>query len=182
MWPAEVDVGEGLTLRAPDPIDAEGATAAVNRSLEHLRPFMAWATAPTTVDQQAVRLAVSAEAWRAGGDVVYTIFDGDEVLGGVGLHDRQGPHAVEIGYWLVADRQGKGIITRCVAALVDVVFAREGMERVVIRCDVANRRSAAVPARLGFTLVEVEDVDPVAPAQTGRREVWELRRGGDGGT
>lgn len=172
-WPTSIDVGDGLVLRAPDPIDAEAMVDAINASLDHLRPFMAWATAPTAVDQQALRLAVSREAFDVGGDAAYTIFDGAEVAGGMGLHRRGGPRDLEIGYWVRAGFEGRGIVTRSARALT--AMALRCADRVVIRCDAANVRSAAVPERLGFTLVRVDEVEPAAPANTGRMLVWELR-------
>ena len=174
-WPPIIDVGDGLALRAPDPIDAEAVADAINSSLDHLRPFMAWATGSTTVDQQAVRLAIGREAFDVGADSVYTIFDGATVVGGMGLHRRGGPCDLEIGYWVTAGCEGRGIITRCARALVALAF--EGpVDRVVIRCDAGNVRSAAVPERLGFAFSHIEEVEPAAPANTGRMMVWELRR------
>lgn len=165
-WPLEVDACDGILLRAPDPIDAEAVTAAVNGSLDHLRRFLDWAEKPTSVDVQAVRLAVAAEAFAAGGDATYAIFVGDHLVGSIGLHRRLGPDALEIGYWLRADHEGLGIVTACVRSLLPVAFDRDGAERVVIRCHPDNTRSAAVPRRLGFRLIAH---DP--------RLEWELRVG-----
>lgn len=172
-WPTSIDVGDGLVLRAPDPIDAEAVVDAVNSSIEHLRPFMAWATGPTAVDQQALRLAVGREAFDVGGDATFTIFEGAEVVGGMGLHHRGGPGLLEIGYWVRAGHEGRGVITRSARALA--TLALERAECVVIRCDVANTRSAAVAERLGFVLVRTDDVEPAAPSNPGRMMVWELR-------
>jgi RimJ/RimL family protein N-acetyltransferase len=175
-WPREVDAGAGVVLRAPDPIDAEGVCEAINASLDELRPWMPWAAEPATVDQQAVRLAIVAEGFAVGGDAGYTIFSDGEVAGIVGVHDRLGDAtAREIGYWLRTSATGRGVMTRAVRAVVEVL-AGAGIERAVIHCDEANARSAAVAARAGFTLVEVID-DPTrdAPASTDRTMIWERR-------
>ena len=170
VWPieVEVDIGAGLVLRAPDAIDAAAIAEAINTSLPHLARFLEWATEPATVDGQAVRQAIAREAFDAGGDAMYTIFEGDEVVGAIGLHRRLGPDALEIGYWLRADAEGRGIMTAAVRRATRLAFDVDGAERVVIRCHPDNVRSAAIPERLGFTLVEVDDVP---------RMVWELRRG-----
>ncbi len=174
-WPTSIEVGDGLVLRAPDPIDAEAVADAINSSLDHLRPFMAWAKGATAVDQQAVRLAISREAFDVGGDAGYTIFDGPDVVGSMGLHRRGGPRDLEIGYWVRAGCEGRGIITRCARAVTALAFDAP-VDRVVIRCDAANVRSSAVAERLGFTFSHVEEAEPAAPANTGRMMVWELRR------
>jgi RimJ/RimL family protein N-acetyltransferase len=173
-WPRKVDAGAGVVLRAPDPIDAEAICEAINDSLDALRPWMAWAAEPAEIGQQAVRLAVGAEAFTLGGDVGYTLFADGEVAGGVGVHDRLGdPSAREIGYWLRTSATGRGVMTQAVRALVDVL-AGAGIERVEIHCDAANVASAGVAERAGFTIVRVVD-DPTrdAPAATDRTMIWE---------
>jgi len=86
-------------------------------------------------------------------DFLYGIFDCDEsrVLGNTGLHKRGEPDVREIGYWIHADHIGKGLATESTAALTKVAFVVDGVSRVEIRCDPANVRSSAVPAKLGFT-------------------------------
>jgi RimJ/RimL family protein N-acetyltransferase len=44
-----------------------------------------------------------------------------------------------------------------------------------VHTDEANHASAAVPAKLGYRLDRIEDVPPVAPAETGRRQIWVYR-------
>ena len=171
-WPEELAVEEaGVVLRAPDPVDAQAITDAVLANQEHLRRFLPWAESPSTVDQQAVRLATAREAMAAGGDATFTVLDAvDEgaVVGAIGLHRRRGPGVIEIGYWLVADRQGQGTMTRIVRRVAALAFDEDAtVHTVQIRCHRDNHRSAGVPRRLGFALVS-EDGDDL---------VWELRRG-----
>ncbi len=177
-WPAEIEVAGGVVLRAPDPIDAEAIADAINQSLDHLRGFMVWASQPATVEQQATRLALAAEDFSAAGDAHYTMFFGDEVIGGLGLHRRQGAGVLEVGYWLRADHEGRGTMTSAVRAVLPVAFDVDGAARVMIRCDKANSRSAAIAQRLGFVLVDEETFEVEAPAQSGRMLVWELSKPG----
>jgi RimJ/RimL family protein N-acetyltransferase len=156
-WPAEVDVGDGVVLRAPDPIDAVAIAEAIAASREELRRFLDWAETPLTVDQQAVRLAVHAEAQAAGGDAQYTVFVDGEAAGALGIHDRgHGERARELGYWLRTSCTGRGVMTRSVLAAVALLEAR-GFELAVITCKEANVRSAAVAERAGFTHVSTAD-------------------------
>ena len=166
-WPLEVELADGIVLRAPDPVDAAGIADAINTSLPHLARFLDWATEPATVDAQAVRQAIAREAFLAGGDAMYTVFQGDEVVGAVGLHRRLGAGALEVGYWLRVSCEGRGIMTAAVRAVVQLAFTVDGAERVVIHCHPDNVRSAAIPERLGFTLLAIDDRP---------RMVWDLRR------
>lgn len=60
--------------------------------------------------------------------------------------------AAEFGYWLAEEWVGKGIITRCVSALMDYKIANSNIERFVIQCAATNLRSRAVAERLRYRL------------------------------
>ncbi len=115
---------------------------------------MPWANDEATdVDSRVALLREFRAKFDLGQDFVYGIFDADEsgVLGGTGLHMRSGPDVREIGYWIHVDHIGKGLATESTAALTNVAFVVDDVSRVEIRCDPANVRSSAVPAKLGFT-------------------------------
>lgn len=78
--------------------------------------------------------------------------DGSErIVGVLGFHGVDWTNrATSLGYWLAEAAQGKGTMTRAVAALVDHALIGWQLNRVEIRADVANRRSRAIPERLGF--------------------------------
>lgn len=56
----------------------------------------------------------------------------------------------EIGYWIDAENEGRGIVTRCVSGLMDYAIDNMGIERFLIGCASENRRSSAIPERLGY--------------------------------
>lgn len=57
---------------------------------------------------------------------------------------------MEIGYWLRPDVEGRGFVSEMVKLMTGFAFAHLKAERIEIRCDAVNTRSAAVPRRLGF--------------------------------
>lgn len=57
-----------------------------------------------------------------------------------------------VGYWLSADFQGNGIVSRAVAYLIDYAFTELNMEKVQIAAAVDNQASRAVCERLNLTL------------------------------
>jgi RimJ/RimL family protein N-acetyltransferase len=141
-------------LRCPDPATAPLVLAAVTEGLEHLRAWMPWAMdEPTTVEEKAELLRSFRAKFDTDQDYAYGIFSADEtrVVGGTGLHARQGEGVLEIGYWIVPDLQGRGLVTEAAGALVRVGFEAMGARWIEIRCDPRNTRSHAVAARLGFT-------------------------------
>ncbi len=126
----------------------------IDANIEHLLPWMPWAAhEPEPLAEKALRLRELQGHVRAGDeDNIYGIFDAAdrEVLGGTGLHPRSGAEAREIGYWISAEHEGKGLISESSAALTRVGFELLGLDRIEIHCDPRNVRSAAVPERLGF--------------------------------
>ena len=56
----------------------------------------------------------------------------------------------ELGYWLDAGHQGRGIVTRAAARLTGYAFSDQDCNRVILQCAVGNTRSRAVAERLGF--------------------------------
>jgi RimJ/RimL family protein N-acetyltransferase len=177
--PARIETAR-LVIRCWVPEDAVQLRDAIDGSLVHLREWMPWAAdEPRPLDETRGRLAVYAERFRAGEDFTYGIFTGDEVevVGGCGLHPRIGPGGLEIGYWIRRSRLGRGLATEMARALTDAAFDVPGVERVQIHCDPENRRSANIPRKLGFPLVEHRVADGVDPAGELRDTlVFEVRR------
>ena len=140
-------------LRCWHPTDAPLLKAAIDASLEHLRPWMLWARhEPETLQTKIERLRRFRGEFDLGYDFAYGIFNHPEtqVLGSTGLHKRLGEGAREIGYWIHKDYINQGLATEIAAALTKVAFTIDQVARVEIHCDQQNVRSAAVPRKLGF--------------------------------
>ncbi|HUP80906.1 MAG TPA: GNAT family protein, partial [Pirellula sp.] len=77
--------------------------------------------------------------------------------GMIGFHEIDlANHAASIGYWLSSTFQGRGIMTRACRAVVDHARKDLDLNRVVIRCATENRKSRAIPERLGFHLEGIQ--------------------------
>lgn len=88
---------------------------------------------------------------------VFTIWYRDRFAGLIGLKDIDYlNYKLEIGYWLVKDMTGKGIITLSVEQLVHYAFNELCMNRIQIKCGVGNLASSAIPKKLGFVMEGVE--------------------------
>lgn len=166
-----------LSLRRWVRTDAAALSAAVETSLDHLRPWMAWAAdEPLSPEARLALLGRFESEWESGGDVVYGAFRGGMVVGGCGLTRRPGPTSLEIGYWVAVDQLGRGYAGEMARALTDAAFTVDGIEHVEIHHDRANVRSRAVAASLGF-LYEGECPDTVrAPAEEGIDCTWTMTR------
>jgi RimJ/RimL family protein N-acetyltransferase len=185
--PDRVDAGM-LVLRRASAEDAEPLAAAVGASLDHLRPWMPWAT-PDAADprSQRVRVAEADEMWELGTDYIFSVINAEDgaLAGAIGLHRRVGDGGIEIGYWIAAQQTRRGFGTAAAGALTSVALGLPGVKRVEIHCDEANVASAAIPRKLGYRLDRIDDHEPEAPGETGRRMIWvreaEPERGQPGG-
>jgi RimJ/RimL family protein N-acetyltransferase len=176
--PSERIVLRDLVLRRWSPDDAAVLTTAVQKSFEHLRPWMPWAAErPSLRDEQGF-LDRMVRMWDAGEVFAYGIFEPSEkaLLGGVGLYDDPGPGAWEIGYWVHIDHTRRGVATTGAAALTGLALTLDGTERVEIQCDQSNKASAAVAARLGYRLDRIEDDEKDTPGKSGNQMVWVMNR------
>lgn len=170
--------GRGLVLRCWERDDAAAMHDAVQRNLEHLRPWLAWiAHEPLSPDDRA-NLIETFEAQRtAGGDAVYAILQDGTVVGGCGLHRRAGPDTLEVGYWVDHRHLGQGIATRATVLLTDLAFTLPGIEHVEVLHAESNPRSAGVPRAAGFERVGVRSPDrDRGPAEQGDDVVWRVGR------
>lgn len=88
---------------------------------------------------------------------VYTIWFKGDFAGTIGFHNTDRVNEkTEIGYWLIKDMTGKGIIQRSCKVLIGIAFEKMGMNRITIRCAVGNSASENVVSRLGFTFEGIE--------------------------
>jgi ribosomal-protein-serine acetyltransferase len=88
---------------------------------------------------------------------VYTIWFKGEFAGLIGFHNTDRVNEkTEIGYWLINEMTGKGIISKACTVLIRLAFEMMGMNRITIKCAVGNNPSEKVASRLGFTFEGIE--------------------------
>jgi len=171
-----------VVLRRGRPADAEAIARAVGENLDHLRPWLVWATpVAATTKAQRERMVVAAREWDTGTSYEYVILgpDEDAVVGSCGLHRRGEAGSVEIGYWVHADCTRRGYATAAARALTHAAWSLPDVNQVEIHCDEDNAPSRAIPARLGYRLDRVED-DRVKAPQSGKSMIWVLERDAGG--
>jgi RimJ/RimL family protein N-acetyltransferase len=152
--PAETLVGPRVVLRRYRDGDGDTVAAAVAESRDRLLAAgMPWVKEWDEPGQGAVFVRRGQAQWAAREGFLLGMWERatNAYLGGSGLHriDWSVPN-VEIGYWIRNRCEGMGFVTEAVALVAAFGFDSLRAQRVRIRCDAANARSAAVPRRLGF--------------------------------
>jgi RimJ/RimL family protein N-acetyltransferase len=169
-----------LHLRCWDPADAASLTEAIAESLNELQVWMPWAkNEPEAMAAKAERLRGFRAQFDAGKDLTYGIFDHDAVtaLGSIGMHDRIGAGAREIGYWIRTSHTRRGLATEAVAAVCRMGIEMLSLRRIEIHCHPLNLASAAIPRKLGFA--HVATIPNCVPNEaTGPRDsqIWAITR------
>jgi len=90
-------------------------------------------------------------------DIIYSIWYDEKFAGLIGFKETDyANRKTEIGYWLSEQMQGKGIITSCAKKLVNFAFNKMKLNRVQIKVAIQNKKSKAIPERLGFRVEGIE--------------------------
>ena len=146
------DLGGGLQLRRFRETDADAVFETVKRNEKHLY-FMQWITSDYSLEMASEFIERSNIAETQGEALSLGIFRDGNFIGSIGfVYFDRAVRKTEIGYWLDAAEEGKGIVSMATGKLIDWAFDVERMNRIEIRCAVENIRSAAVPKRFGFML------------------------------
>ena len=139
-------------LRLIEPAHAEELSALVNDNFEHIKEWSAWLKEPNRpVELTSEWIGHNLRRFTSGDGFETGIWYKGRMAGQIGYNylDREN-RKTEIGYWLGESFQGKGLITRSCAALIQNAFTELGMNRIEIRCGSENHKSRKIPERLGF--------------------------------
>ena len=143
--------GRGLELRPLRLADARPLYALVDANRTRLRRWLPWPDANrSSADSRAYLLRMQAQA-RAGVGQSFGLWWKDRLVGVAGFNWIDAAnHSGALGYWLDAAAEGHGLMTAAVSALLRHGFRSLGLNRIEIRAGLRNRRSRAIPERLGF--------------------------------
>ena len=78
------------------------------------------------------------------------LFNGEEILGQCSVNLDSHDKRAEIGYWLIQDATGRGLMTRAVDQVLRICFEIYKLNKVSIKCVDTNKKSMAIAQRLGF--------------------------------
>jgi ribosomal-protein-serine acetyltransferase len=166
-----IRVDDEVFLRLHEERHAEDLFKLTDNNRDHLRHWMPWVDGTTSPDDTRKFLREVLQKLAGGREYGFAILDRGRLVGAIGLRVADDAQETEVGYWLSAQAQGRGVITRATQALVRFSFEELRMDRVVILCASDNVRSRAVPERLGFTLEGTLRRRDVVPGQEPRDQI-----------
>ena len=150
-----IHVEEGLFMRPASHEDAEEIFALIDKNRAYLGQWLPFVSNTKSVDDT---LAFIRYLYKSGSsEMAFAIVYKEKIAGLLGFRDIDRiNYKFEIGYWVDAQHQGMGLVTKCCRAAIDRAFKKMGMNRVQIRCATGNIRSKNIPKRLGFTFEGIE--------------------------
>ena len=141
---------DSLGIRPLRAGDAPELQALIEANRDHLARWLPWAAEQDLAATERF-IAEAGEQLRRNDGFQAKIVREARIVGVAGFHsiDWDDRHT-SVGYWLAEQSQGQGIMTATVRALVGHAFDEWRLHRVEIYAAPENRRSRAIPERLGF--------------------------------
>jgi ribosomal-protein-alanine N-acetyltransferase len=91
----------------------------------------------------------SSEGWRRSEAAEFAILAGGRCVGSIWLSLGTSSRAT-VGYWLLAEARGSGLMSRALLLVTRWAFAELGMKRIGLLADPRNLASVRVAERAGF--------------------------------
>ena len=145
-----LEVTDDCQLVQLEEADAEELHGLVEANRGYLAEWLPWAAGQTLDGTRKFIERARRQVEERDGFQGALVLDGRMVGAGGFLSVNRESRSTELGYWLAEEHQGRGLMTKTVSALLDHAFDEWGLNRVEIHVATGNRRSRAIPERLGF--------------------------------
>jgi len=144
-------LGDDAELRLLEEPHAYALYQLTDTNRSYLRQWLPWVDETNSVDDTRRFIRIATQQFASNQGYECGLWWHGELVGTIGNHRidwRNG--ATSIGYWIGEAYQGHGLMTRAARALIAHAFDTLHLQRVEIRVATGNRRSRAIPERLGF--------------------------------
>jgi ribosomal-protein-serine acetyltransferase len=148
----QLPVDDDISLVLAEERHAEAMTALIVRNQDRLARWEPWAEQRATLEATRAYIQAALEDFVRGRQIstIVALDGGRRFVGRCGMRINPYAESGDIGYWIDADYEGRGITSRSARALVSSVFTQLGLRKVELRTSIDNVRSRAVAERLGF--------------------------------
>ena len=146
-----IEISKDIRLTLLADADAGALFALTDANRGHLRQWQPWVDAVRCVEDTRAFIRKSEMQASRNDGAWFAIRFAGAIAGLIGHPQIDWPNrSTSLAYWLGEEYQGRGLVTQACRSLLTHAFEAARLNRVEIRCAVGNRRSCAVPRRLGF--------------------------------
>ena len=157
---------ERLLMRVPA-FSGDGpiVNQAIRESIKELKEWLPFAQSIPTVEQTEENQKKARIAFSKKESFRFLLFnkENNQFIGTCSIQAMDLEFAqAEIGYWIRTSSSGNGFMTEAIHALTDYGFTVLKLKRMEIRCDATNKKSRAIPERLGYKLESIIENDDMS--------------------
>jgi ribosomal-protein-serine acetyltransferase len=146
----QLQIGDDVHLRLLGEADATELHRVIEKNRSHLADWMPWA-AGQTLDGTIEFIRRGRRQLTENNGFQAVVVSESDFIGTIGFHSVDWANrSTSLGYWLDEGHQGRGVMTAAVRVLAAHALSAWELNRVEICAAVENRRSRAIPERLGF--------------------------------
>ena len=126
-------VNADIQLRIIEMRHLEAYFTLIEQNKEHIQTWMPWLSDEYEPEDAQIFIKHMLTQFANGNGILTGIWFQGQLVGSISLHNinwqtRKG----DIGYWLAADMQGRGIVTRSCAAMITFAFESYHLEKIEI--------------------------------------------------
>lgn len=144
-------IDENIKVCLSVPVFAERLFNLTNKNRQHLKEWLPWLDTIKKPEHTKTFIDLQLQRFSRQEAIHQSIFYKSEIAGVLGFNKIDHINGIgHLGYWLGNDFIGNGIMTKCVQDLIDLGLNDLNLQRIDIRCAVNNKKSRAIPERLGF--------------------------------
>jgi ribosomal-protein-serine acetyltransferase len=147
-------IDENISLRLLNVGDSEELFNLTINSKDYLKEWLGWLDYTNKVEdttefiQATLKGVIETGGYPKSAAILYQ----GRIAGTIGFNEINKLHKIGVmGYWLGKEFQGNGIMTKACKGFIDYGFNELNLNRIEIRVAEENRKSRAIPERLGFT-------------------------------
>jgi ribosomal-protein-serine acetyltransferase len=152
MEPPAFQVEPWLEVLPAEAAHAEALADLIGRNIEHLGRYLPPVAEVHTPEAARAHLADVVGKMARGELLQWHLFADGALCGVLRLNYFEPLHRkAALSYFLGAEHQGRGIVTRAARVVLGYAFEQLNLHRIELRCDTRNQASMRVAERLGFT-------------------------------
>ena len=150
----KIEIDQEVHLELTHFSHAKETFTLVERNRELFRTWLDWVDSSITIEDTKAFINHEMQQYANHKSINCMIFYQNRLVGNValfGIRKGYGVKRGELGYWLDAEAQRKGIIQKAVKKMIEIGFEHYALNKILLRCAVQNERSCNVAQKLGFT-------------------------------